>query len=66
MLRTEKGERARWDILTVVFCVVVRILDGVSPTDSGGVVVRVTFVGGEVDFFKEFCFVMLETADCVG
>lgn len=51
---------------TVVLCVVVWVLDGVSPADRGGVVVRVAFVGGEVDFFEQLCFVVLEAADCVG
>lgn len=63
-----------WEVLwggkpgfhTVVFCVVIRVLDCVSPADGGGVVVGVAFVGGEVDFFEEFCFVVLEAADCVG
>lgn len=50
---------------TVVFGVVVGVLDGVSPANGGGVVVRVAFVGGEVDFFEEFGFVVFEGADCV-
>ena len=52
-------------IRTVVLCVVVGVLDRVSTTDGGGVVVRIAFVGGEVDFFEEFGFVVFEGADCV-
>lgn len=48
---------------TVVFCVVVGVLGGISPADGGGVVVRVAFVGGEVDLFEKFGFVVFETAD---
>ena len=53
------------DIRTVVFCVVVGVLDGVSTTDGGGVVVCIAFVGGEVDFFEKFGFVVFEGADYV-
>lgn len=54
-----ESERTR----TVVFGVVVGVLDCVAPTDCGGVVVGVAFVGGEVDFFEELGFVVLEPAD---
>lgn len=60
---SREGRRAGWEIRTIVFCVVVGVLDRVSPTDGGGVVVGVAFVGDEVDFFEQFCFVVLETAD---
>ena len=55
------GERRR--TRTVVFGVVVGVLDRVAPTDCGGVVVGIAFVGGEVDFFEEFGLVVLEAAD---
>ena len=57
----EGGERR-----TVIFCVVVGVLDCVSAADGGGVVVGIAFVGGEVDFFEEFGFVVFEDADCIG
>ena len=44
----EESRRTR----TVVFGVVVGILDCVAPTDCGGVVVGIAFVGGEVDLLK--------------
>ena len=55
----EESRRTR----TVVFGVVVGVLDRVAPTDGGGVVVGIAFVGCEVDFFEEFGFVVLEAAD---
>lgn len=42
----------RGETRTIVLRVVIRILDGVSSTNGGGVVIRVAFVGGEVDFFE--------------
>ena len=49
---SREGISARWKIRTVVLCVVIGILDRISPTDGGGVMVCIAFVGGEVDFFE--------------
>ena len=38
-------------------------MDGVAAADGGGAVVAVAFVGGEVDLFEEFGFVVFEFAD---
>ena len=44
--------RLRREIRTIVLCIVVGVLDGISPTDSGGMVVCIAFVGGEIYFFE--------------
>lgn len=49
---SREGRRTRWEIHTIVLCVVVGILDRISPTDGGSMVIGIAFVGGEVDFFE--------------
>ena len=41
-----------WEIHTIVFCIVIKILDGISPTNRRGMVIGIAFVGREVDFFE--------------
>lgn len=48
---------------TVVFRVVAGALDYVAPADFGGAVLRVGFVGCEVDFAQELLLVVFEFAD---
>ncbi len=38
---------------SVVFCVISRVLNGVTAADCGGAVGGVGFVGGKIDFAEE-------------